>query len=73
MPHRLAHFATVLLRTGADLRLNRLAVASAIGNRPHDAPGRDLALAFLHAGAWVDTVLLWAGWRLYPSDILIGR
>ena len=72
MQNRRERLGTALLRTGADLRLSRLATLRGIETRPVDAPGRDLALAFLHFGAWVDTAVLWLGWRLYPRDSLTG-
>ena len=63
----------MLVRAGSDLRLSRLDTARSIAAQPLDAPGRELALASLQFAAWVDTVLLWAGWRLYPRDSLTGR
>jgi hypothetical protein len=70
MPGHRERLGTALLRTGADLRLSRLATARRVEDGPPTAPGRDLALASLRFGARVDTVLLWAGWRLCPRDSL---
>ena len=70
MPSHREELGLTLVRAGADLRLSRLATLRRLEETSPDAPGRDLALASLQFGAWVDAVLLWAGWRLYPRDSL---
>lgn len=73
MTRRVEHLGPALLNAGADVRLGRLATLRRIEAQPADAPGRDAAIAALRLGAWVDTVLLWAGWRLWPRDGLLNR
>lgn len=62
-----------LLRAGADVRLARLATLRRVEAQPAGAPGRDVAIASLRFGGWVDAALLWAGWRLCSRDSLTGR
>jgi hypothetical protein len=71
MSSRRERLGTALLRAGADLRLDRLATARRIEESPLAGPGRDLALAQLRFAAWVDALLLWAGWRLCPRDTVL--
>jgi hypothetical protein len=62
-----------VLRVATDLARERRAVVRRLTEVPAGTPGRDLALGNLAIGGWVESVLLWLGWRLLPGDAITGR
>jgi hypothetical protein len=64
---------TALLRTATDMARQRRVVVRSIAAEPAGARGRDEALACLSSAAWIESALLWLGWRLVPGDALSRR
>jgi hypothetical protein len=62
-----------LLRIATDLATDRRATVLRVAATPAHTPGRDRALGALAFGAWVESALLWVGWRLVPRDALPDR
>jgi hypothetical protein len=61
-----------LLRLAGDLARQRRAMVGRIAARPASF-ARDRALGDLAFAAWVESALLWLGWRLLPGDALPRR
>ena len=55
-----------LVRVGAARAAERRALVARIAALPAHTPGRDRALGDLAVGAWMESALLWLGWRLLP-------
>ena len=62
-----------LVDTATRLAAERRTVVRRIAAMPDGTPGRNRALGNLAFAAWVESVLLWLGWRLLPGHAVVDR
>jgi hypothetical protein len=58
-----------LLRTGSELAFDQLALERSLATAPPRAVEYSSAQGAIAMARWVDSALLWLGWRVHPSAI----